>query len=131
MLDQYQKTPGNLPYVIAVVAMAGLGVFGVVLITLLRPDKDNALLIASVLGFLTPTLMALLAFMKSQETKLLVNGRLDAMMESAKTAAFHEGVAHARIASQAVATTEARNNIERKIDDAQASIENKIENKKL
>lgn len=117
MLDKYQNSPGNLPYVIAIVAMAGLGVGGVVLITLLRPDKDNAVLIAAVLGFLAPTLMGLLAFMKSQETKLLVNGRLDAMVENAKTAAFHAGVAHAQ------------GNVEeigRAITDAKVSVENKI-----
>ena len=83
--------PDNLPYVIAVVCVLGFGVAGTVAITFARPDKDNAVLIGLVLGFIAPTALSLLAFMKSQETHLSVNSRLDAFMKNATTAARAEG----------------------------------------
>lgn len=131
MLDKYKESPGNLPYVLAVMFMSLLGVIGLISITVLRPDKDNTTLIATVLGFLAPTTVAILTLMKSQETKLLVNGRLDTMIEAAKTAAFHAGAANERSTMQATATVEARGVLERKIDEAQVSIEKKIDDKTL
>lgn len=89
-------TPNNVPYIIAVVVMMALGVLGVVLIVVLRPEKDNTVVIAAVLGFLAPTTLSLLAFMKAQETHLSVNSRLDAFMANAKTAAYADGMLEGR-----------------------------------
>lgn len=71
------KPSNNAPYVIAVVVMALIGVIAVVLIVLIRPDKDNSVLIATIGSFILPTTVALLAFMKSQETHVVVNSRMD------------------------------------------------------
>ena len=74
----------NLKYVVAVVAMAFMGVAAAVIITLNRPDEDNMLLVLGVFAFLSPTIVAVLTFMKSHETlkkaeqtHLSVNSRLD------------------------------------------------------
>lgn len=67
----------NIPYLIAVVLMTALGVGSTLLVLFLRPNADNAALIAAIAGFIAPTTMALLAFMKTQETHVLVNGRMD------------------------------------------------------
>jgi len=90
-------TPSNnVPYIVAVVVMMALGVGAVVAVTVDRPSADNTLLIASILGFLAPTTLSLLAFMKAQETHLSVNSRLDEFMVNAKLAARAEGVAEGR-----------------------------------
>jgi len=79
MEDQAHRhpPPNNIPYLIAVVAMSALGVISVVTVLILRPQADNAALFAAIAGFIAPTTMALLAFMKTQETHVLVNGRMD------------------------------------------------------
>jgi len=86
----------NLPYIVAVVVMAALGVLAVVAITLIRPDQDNTALLATVIGFVAPTTFSLMAFMKAQETKLSVNGRLDALMANAKHVAYAQGLSEGR-----------------------------------
>jgi hypothetical protein len=88
--------PNNLPYVIAVVIMMGLGVIGVVTIAIFRPLQDNTLIITTLLGFLAPTTLSLLAFMKAQETHLSVNSRLDAFMRTATYAAHAKGLLEGR-----------------------------------
>jgi hypothetical protein len=92
--------PNNLPYVIAVVVMMLTGVASVTAVTILRPDNDNTAVIATLVGFLAPTTLSLLAFMKSQETHLSVNSRLDAFMANAKLAAHAQGRAEGRTEGQ-------------------------------
>lgn len=94
-----------VPYVIAVLLMSALGIFAVILITVTRPDKDNTLLIASVFGFLTPTTISLLSFMKSSETHTAVNGRLDAFIEQAQQSALAAGASVGRRAAEERADT--------------------------
>jgi hypothetical protein len=86
----------NLPYIVAVIMMMVIGVAGVVIITLGRPNQDNTQLITTILGFLAPTTLSLLAFMKAQETHLSVNSRLDAFMRNAELAARVQGVIEGR-----------------------------------
>jgi hypothetical protein len=86
-----RPVPNNVPYIIAVVVMAVIGVVAVVAITIARPDKDNTAVYAIIFSSLTPTTLALLAFMKSQETHLAVNSRLDQFIENADRAARSEG----------------------------------------
>jgi hypothetical protein len=88
--------PNNLPYVVAVVIMMGFGVVGVVAITVLRPTQDNTIIITTLLGFLAPTTLSLLAFMKAQETHLSVNSRLDDFMRTATYAAHAKGLMEGR-----------------------------------
>jgi hypothetical protein len=88
--------PNNLPYIVAVVLMMIIGVGGVVTISLARPNQDNTSIITTILGFLAPTTLSLLAFMKAQETHLSVNSRLDAFMRNAELAARVQGVIEGR-----------------------------------
>lgn len=92
--------PRNLQYVVAVVVMSGLGIVSVLAITLMKPEQDNTVIIASVFGFLLPTTMALLAFMKSQETHLSVNSRLEAFINEARELARAEGMVAGREAAE-------------------------------
>lgn len=85
-----------MQYVVAVVVMVFFGVTAVSAIAILRPGQDNAALYALILGFIGPTLLSLLAFLKAQETHLSVNSRLDAFMGTAQTAAHAEGLAEGR-----------------------------------
>jgi len=90
--------PNNTPYIIAVVIMVSIGVGGIILIWLARPEAmDNMLITAAVFTFIGPTTLSLLAFMKSQETHLSVNSRLDAFMSNAVKAARSEGLIQGKI----------------------------------
>lgn len=108
----HTQTSNNIPYLIAVVAMSALGVFSTVAVIVLRPTADNAALYASIAGFILPTTMALLAFMKTQETHTLVDGRMDefkrllqAQADAAEAGARRDGRAQGR--AEAVAHTDA------------------------
>jgi hypothetical protein len=84
--------PDNRSYIVAVLIMSLLGIGAIICITVLRPEKDNTNLISSTIGFLAPTTMALLAFMKSQETHKAVNSRLDAFIKAASDLAHAQGI---------------------------------------
>jgi hypothetical protein len=56
-----------------------------------------------VFSVITPTTVALLAFLKAQETHLSVNSRLDAFMANAKLAAHAQGVTEGRLAGRLAA----------------------------
>jgi len=88
--------PNNVPYVLAVVFMMTLGVVSIVLLTIMRPEKDNTLIVTTLIGFLAPTTLSLLAFMKSQETHLSVNGRMESFIASEKLRSRLEGIEEGR-----------------------------------
>jgi len=67
----------NVPYLIAIVIMTVLGVVGIIAVLVLRPHDDNSALFVAIGGIIAPTTAALLAFLKGQETHLLVNSRMD------------------------------------------------------
>ncbi len=90
------RAPNNTPYIVAVVLMAALGITGVVLVALLYRDMDRVVVMGLIGGFVAPTTLSLLAFMKSQETHLSVNSRLDAFMANAVKAAHAEGQSEGR-----------------------------------
>lgn len=88
----------NTTYLIAIVVMVLIGIGGISLIVSLRPDTDFLIVSAAVFGFITPTTLALMTFLKAQEasnqareTHLAVNSRLDSFIENAKLAAKAEG----------------------------------------
>lgn len=85
------KPPNNTPYLLAVLFMLSLAVVGVIVIIYLRPDIEFLVVVASVSGIIMPTTLSLLAFMKSQETHLSVNGRLDAFIKTAEENARRQG----------------------------------------
>ncbi len=89
--------PNNVPYIMAVVTMIVVVIIAVTLIAVIRPDKDNSSLYVLILGSIGPTTISLLAFMKSQETHLSVNSRLEQFIRNADRAARAEGeiVGHA------------------------------------
>ena len=101
--------PTLVPYVTAVVAMVLIGVTGVVTVQTVRPG-DNTLIITAILGFITTTLMALLAFLKSNETHASVNGQMEEFKAALITAgllrevaAHAEGVVQGKVSGAAAA----------------------------
>lgn len=81
----------KLPYVIVIALMSGLGLLVILAITWLRPTSDNSILIGLVLGFVTTTTAAIFVFLKSQETHLLFNSRMDEMMRNVAEVARLKG----------------------------------------
>jgi hypothetical protein len=92
--------PNNTPYLIAVVLMLGLAIASITAIAILRPEKDNSTLYALILGSIGPTTLALLAFMKSQETHLSVNSRLEQFIQNTDRSARAEGELAGRAAGR-------------------------------
>lgn len=86
----------NVPYIVAVVACVGLTIAAIVTITVMRPEQDNAIIIGQIVAAAGPVTLALLAFMKSQETHLSVNSRLEefkkAIEESSALAGEKRGI---------------------------------------
>lgn len=107
-LSPKQRSANSFAYLLAVLVMVGMGVGSVIGVTLLRPGQDNTLLVAAVFGFLAPTTMALLAFMKSQETHSAVNGRLDTLLKAVALMGSYEGIAAERDRVAAIATALAK-----------------------
>lgn len=60
-------------------------------VVILRPNSDNTLLITTIVGFIAPTLMALLAFLKAQETRIAVDGRMDELLELTRESGNAQG----------------------------------------
>lgn len=83
--------PNNNPYIFAVILMMILGIILIVVIAFIRQEVDLVLLAGVVFGFLSPTTLALLAYMKAQETHLSVNSRLDQFMQNAEMASRLKG----------------------------------------
>jgi hypothetical protein len=91
----------NLPYLMAVLAITMIGVMATIAIIILRPNQDNAALFVAIGSFVGPTTTALLAFLKTQETHLLVNSRMDEFKSLlAMNAAAAEEIARTRGISQ-------------------------------
>lgn len=93
----------NVPYLIAVAVMVGLSLAAVVAVTVIRPDQENASIYALIFASTGPTTLALLAFMKAQETHLSVNSRLEQFIRNAERAQRAEGELAGRAAGAAEA----------------------------
>lgn len=97
-----RRTPptnsATILYVAAVIVLSLLGVGAIVALTVLNPEKDHSSTIVVILGFLVPTVTALLAGAVSQVQKS-VNGRLTQLL--AMTARTH--AAEGEIVGQAKA----------------------------
>jgi hypothetical protein len=88
----------NTVYLVSIVVMVLIGILGIAAIVSLRPDTDFLIVSAAVFGFITPTTLALMTFLKAQEasnqakeTHLAVNSRLDAFIKQSSAAARSEG----------------------------------------
>jgi len=77
-------------YVIAIVILCFLFASFVLLVTFIRPDKDNATLILSVTGVVVPIITALLAA-TIQQVHLAVNSRLSQLLELTAASSKAEG----------------------------------------
>lgn len=89
--------PNNTPYLVAIVAMVGLTLACIVITLVFYHGPDTMQIIGMIVGASAPTTLALLAFLKSQETHLSVNSRLDefkrAIEESSRAKGEKEGIA--------------------------------------
>ena len=93
-------------YVLAILGMSFLGVSAIVAITIGRPESDNTAVIVSIVGFLTPTLAAILAILKVQDVHVLINSRMTALLAITAKASEAEGKLAGRLEEQqATATT--------------------------
>jgi hypothetical protein len=88
------------PYILAVVVMAILGVGAIVALALFRPNEDHTVVITLILGFLGPTTLSLLSFLKAQEAALMsgqtakmVNGGLEQWKRDHAALNFAQGKA--------------------------------------
>jgi hypothetical protein len=79
-------------YLLAILFIVLVGVVGILGILYLRPHEDNSQLIATLMGFLVPTLLGIMALIKVQETHLLVNSRMTELGEKIAKAERAEGV---------------------------------------
>jgi len=83
-------------YLTATVTVFGTGLLAVVGVVVIRPNADNAMIITQIIGFTATTSAALLAFLKAQETHLVVNSRIDEFKRSLEAvAAVKEDMARA------------------------------------
>jgi hypothetical protein len=105
------RVPGGL-VIHAVVSISFLGAGAIVAITLLRPGHDNTALILSVLGFLAPTVAALLALAKSvqngavmERLEVKLDGRMTQLLEQVERAAKSEGREEGAAVAAAATTT--------------------------
>lgn len=83
--------------------MVALAIIAIVAITLLRPAEDNTALIVVVLGFVATTLGTVLTYLKTQETHLSVNSRMDQLLSVAQRQSRAEGLAAGKIEGAAAA----------------------------
>lgn len=79
-----------VPYLVAIVIVVVIGVGGTLAVLMMRPLEDNASLYVAIAGFCAPTIASLAAFIKNQETHLLVNSRMD---EFRKTLSYNAAIA--------------------------------------
>lgn len=100
----------TVAYLVTIFGMTLIGVIAVITVFAFRPDKDNSTLIVAILGFVAPTTAALLAFLKAQETHVIVNSRMDEFKRELQNAALlqattarAEGVAAGREAGREAA----------------------------
>lgn len=84
-----------LPYIIAIIVMSLIAVVAVLMISMMRPDADNTILIATILGFTATMTTSIMSLLKSQETHVSVNSRMDQWKEDVTTMLRAEGAADA------------------------------------
>ena len=77
-------------YLIMILALSLGGVISITLISLADLDRDNTGIIAAIVGFLTPTILSLMALMV-KDTHDLTNSRMTELLEVNKKASRAEG----------------------------------------
>ena len=106
------RTTSNIPVIIASCSMAVLLSFFVILISIIRPNSDNLTLIGIVVATITPTSVALLAYLKtldnSADVKVVqqaINGRLTQLLVMTQEASRSQGLAEGTQAGAVIAKT--------------------------
>lgn len=82
----------------AIAGISTIGIFAIATIAIVRVEKDNAALYTSILGFLAPTIVALLVLAQAAQTtnrveqlEIKVDGRLTKLLEITEQAAQAKG----------------------------------------
>jgi len=92
-----QPPTSTVPYVLSVVILVVSGLVFSAIVIWLRPQYDPLVILGGVMGVMAPTIAAVLAYLKAQETHLKVNSRLDAFMaehgKSERAIGVREGAA--------------------------------------
>jgi hypothetical protein len=86
-MDITPQVPKPTYYLATVLGMTLIGVAAIVTVFVVDPQGDHTAVIVSILGFIAPTTAAIMAFLKSQETHQMVNGRMDEFMRRMQVAA--------------------------------------------
>jgi hypothetical protein len=84
----------------AIVVLCVAGLVGAVLVALFRPG-DSTELIVTILGFVAPTVAALVAILRVESVHLSVNSRLTELVQATGDAARASGELAGRAASRA------------------------------
>ncbi len=71
----------------ALIGIPSLSIIAVVALLVLRPDKDNALIVTQILGFGGTITAATMAYLKSSDTREIVNSRMDEFKRTMQLAA--------------------------------------------
>jgi len=97
IMEAHNPEPSRTwPYVAIIVLVPLAAVLGVIALLILRPDDDNAALVAQVLGFSVTVTMSTLAYLKSADTREVVNSRMDEFKRTLQLSAnAAESAAHA------------------------------------
>lgn len=106
------RPASNVPVIIASCSMAVLLAFFVILISIIRPGSDNLTLIGIVVATITPTSVALLAYLKTLDNSAdvkgvqqAINGRLTQLLVMTEAASHAQGLVEGTQAGAAIAKT--------------------------
>lgn len=91
MEAQNPQASKTWPYVVAGGVIPAVAILGIVSLLLFTPDRDNSVLIGQIIGFAITITMSTFAYLKSADTREVVNSRMDefkrTLQLSANTAA--------------------------------------------
>lgn len=93
------------PYIVASVTVVGASALAVTGVAMAVPNQVNTTLVTFIAGFTLTGLASILSYLKSQETHLSVNSRLDEMVRNAKMVARMQGLAEGKVKGAAAANT--------------------------
>ena len=77
-------------YLTTILILSMTGVISIVILSVVNPTKDNTIIIATILGFLTPTILSLVALMV-KDTHDLTNSRMTELLELTRKSSKAEG----------------------------------------
>jgi len=76
------RMKGNALLLLVVVVLSAIGVVGAVIVVIVvRTQSDRLVLIAALLGFLTPSIVAIVALIRAEQSIASVNGSKQALQE--------------------------------------------------